>query len=95
MEHSHYHAWTLWEVEVEWPWPELGNRMTTMAYVPERTPYANRSTAQYQLPRFDSNRTYGKKGGMVLRCDGGPGCPMLTEPDAHLTAEVEALAKGG
>ena len=49
----HYHVWTLYEVAM--PWPTFGGgreTMRTMAYIPERTPYAVRSTAWRQLPPF-------------------------------------------
>ena len=51
----HYHVWTLYEVAM--PWPAFGGgweTMRTMAYISERTPYAVRSTAWRQLPRFDA-----------------------------------------
>ena len=74
----HYHVWTLYEVAM--PWPAIG-ALKTMAYIPERTPYSVRSTAWRQLPRFDSNPEYGKKGGTVLLCDGGSGCPFYCDPE--------------
>ena len=79
----HYHVWTLYEVAM--PWPAFGGgreTMRTMAYIPERTPYAVRSTAWRQLPRFDARPQYGKKGGTVLLCDGGEGCPFHCKPEA-------------
>ena len=78
---AHYHAWQLRQVDLKFwgnrgadpPWVEEPR----MAYVAWPTPYAVRQTAQYQLPRYDSDLSFGSKGGQVLQCDGGPGCPWL------------------
>ena len=74
----HYHAWTLREIILK-TWPD--GHMKVMAYLPERKPYRVRQTAQYQLPRYDANLSYGSKGGTVLACDGGDGCPFYCAPE--------------
>ena len=78
----HYHAWTLYQLTIPWPgFSRAWENTHQMAYIPERTPYRVRQTAAYQLPRFDARPQYGKKGGMVLACDGGDGCPFFVDPD--------------
>ena len=78
----HYHAWTLYQLTIPWPgFSRAWENTHQMAYIPERTPYRVRQTAAYQLPRFDAYPQYGKKGGMVLACDGGYGCPFFVDPD--------------
>ena len=60
----HYHVWTLYEVAM--PWPAFGGgreTMRTMAYIPERTPYAVRSTACDSYPVSTPDLNTARKAG--------------------------------
>ena len=86
----HYHVWTLYQLVIPWPGFSGGWRDThQMAYIPERTPYVSRSTANNHIPRFDARREYGQKGGRVLACDGGAGCPVYIDPDTGIDIRTQ------